>query len=143
MCSFTKPTPNLTRIHPPPIRGHDVQKHSTVRGHGKCCQCENVTSYQCPIILTSLPFFHPVPKKVLMCVDSHFPKSCFSVQLISTYSFHSHKCPGPDSNIRMETSSARRRRTPRPPLSTRQQTFQLQSSTTIISCTSRHILQYM
>ena len=29
---------SLSRIHPPPVPGHDVQKYSPIRGHVKCCQ---------------------------------------------------------------------------------------------------------
>lgn len=34
------------RIQTPPVRSHNVQEYSPIRGHVKCCQCESVSNYQ-------------------------------------------------------------------------------------------------
>ena len=38
--------PAHQRIQAPPVCGNNVQKYSLVRGHVKCCHCENVANYQ-------------------------------------------------------------------------------------------------
>ena len=38
--------PPHERIQTPPVRSHNVQKYSPIRGHVNCCQCKSVTNYQ-------------------------------------------------------------------------------------------------